>query len=39
MDLKLFVESSMLGRIEHIKYNNQILMSRIQTKKRSIFTY
>jgi hypothetical protein len=33
MNLKLFVESSMLGRVEYIKYDTQILMSRVQTEK------
>lgn len=33
MDLKLFVESNMLGRVEHIQHNNQKLISRIQTEK------
>ena len=33
MDLKLIVESNMLGRVEHIECNNQILMSRVQTEK------
>lgn len=33
MDLKLFVESNMLGKVEHIQHNNQKLISRIQTEK------
>lgn len=33
MNLKLFVENDMLGRVEHIKYNNQVLMSRVQREK------
>lgn len=33
MDLKLFVESNMLGKVEYIQHNNQKLISRIQTEK------
>lgn len=33
MDLKLFVENDILGRVEHIKYNNQVLMSKVQMEK------
>lgn len=33
MNLKLFVENGILGRIEQIKHNNQVLMSRVQREK------
>lgn len=33
MNLKLFVENDRLGSVEHIKYNNQVLMCRVHREK------